>query len=383
MEYSVKFDELNRLIINDKKHEIVKRLRPSSEFPSNHAFEPLSHFLNIIRYLFKEKKDESLFLLLQEYAKKDGLLLTDPASEEAAMLYFFMTSIELELKFLILLKRNAKWEILKKIELQILYDWFTRLHVKYSSYFQDSYDHCQILYYLGKLVHYELKFRQGLGLNENEQSRKTSFTAGNRQAEIQKLYVEETQKKYELAKAKGEIGTLLYDEQKLYKKSEESYEKQKIEASRQMIEPFSVQKYFLKQLQEAIEKNFLDGYIDCEKKRRDKILVYNAYYFNILMSCFCFIRCKDTLHKLMDWKSFKLPVKQVLDHLMDPDAILDYEMRYGVAGMKPVRINPRLYYYLFEPEAPDQEAPDIGMSILVITAKELQEFFGLPQVISA
>jgi len=341
-----------------------------SKKASKDSLVPLQEFMNLVKKL----NDEEFVLLLTKYAKNDGLLLVDPVEDASSMLTLFLTMIELMMKFLLVRKRlGSGFTIPKEI-----YLWFARLFVKYASFFRDSPNNGHMMYFLAKLLWNEIK----LGFPEPKaEMMKLCYAEGLDQVKDHNKYLALAQKKLNDAKKRGEKGGALYEETQGVKKSQDCLEDQKVEASQQMIEPGSVQRFVVKQIVEKIESNLVDGIIESEKTRQTKILSYNVYYYNIMMSCLLFIRLKENLNKVFDWKGTKDNVEKVMRRLSSEDAVEFFSKKYGVAGMKPGKVNDVLYKYLYEVKSLDsgksenEDVPNIGLSLLGIGSKELKAYF--------
>lgn len=331
-----------------------------SKNASKESLEPLNKFMAAV----KKMNDQEYINTLTKYSTNDGLLLIDPTEDESSMLTLFLTSIELQMKFLIVRKRNSFTEQ----SLQPIYNWFTRLFVKYASFFRDSPNNGHMMYFLAKLVHNEMK------LGQSESSRKISYNEGIEQANEQVKYVAAAQRRLDDAKRRGETGSKLYDENSGLKKSQDCLKDQQTEASQQMIEPGSVQRFVVKQITEKIETNLINGIVESEKTRQTKILAYNVYYYNIMMSSLLFIHSKPDLNKIFDWKGTKDNIEKVVQRLIDPNVCDFFAKKYDVPGMKPGSINRQLFDYLYN-NTSNSDVPPIGLSLLGIGSRDLKGFF--------
>jgi hypothetical protein len=333
-----------------------------SKKASKDSLVPLQEFMSLV----KKVNDEEFVLLMEKYAKNEGLLLVDPVEDSSSMLTIFLTMIELMMKFLLVRKRLGNDKIIPKE----VYLWFARLFVKYASFFRDSPNNGHMMYFLAKMLWNEIK----LGFPEPKaEMMKLCYEEGLDQVKDHNKYLLLAQKKLNEAKKRGEKGGALYEEEQGVKKSQEALEDQKVEASQQMIEPGSVQRFVVKQIVEKIETNLIDGIVESEKTRETKILAYNVYYYNILMSCLLFIRLKDGLNKVFDWKGTRDNVEKVMKRLSSEDACEFFSKKYGVSGMKPGKVNDVLYKYLYE--GLDDDVPGIGLSLLGIGSRELKAYF--------
>jgi hypothetical protein len=327
---------------------------------SKDSLQPLQKFMTDMRKL----KDEDMIALLTRYSNNDGFLLVDPAVDASSMLTLFLTMIELQMRFLFVIKRIKPSENV----LQPIYDWFARLFVKYASFFRDSPNNGHMMYFLSKLIHNEMK------LGQSNASRKKSYQEGMEQVKDQIKYLDTSKKILEVAKKRGETGASIYSKNQLLLKSQESLKQQQIEASQQLIEPGSVQRFIIKQISEKIESNLINGVIESEKTRQTKILSYNVYYYNILMSCLLFIKLKPGLNSLFDWNGTKDNVQKVMMQLSNDNVCEFFSKKYSIPDMKPAKANNVLYNYLYSTEN-NSDIPNIGLSIVGMGSRELKSYF--------
>lgn len=329
------------------------------------SLKPLLELVNLVKTLYLNKEDEALIELLTKYATNDGLLLIDPVGDASSVLNLFLASIEIQFRFLLVLKRTKATVYPMHICL-----WFNRLFVKYGSFFRESPNNGHMMYFLGKLVHNEMK------LSLNSVQRQSLYEAGVEQAKEQIKYVELYTQKLEEAKKKNESKERLYALTAELNKAQECLRQQQTEASQQLVEPGSVQRFVLKQITEKIETNLIDGIVESEKTRQTKILAYNVYYYNILISCLCFIKFKSSLNRVFDWNGTKDNLEKVIARLTDSGAREFFAQKYNVPEMKPASISETsvsLFKYLYTSNIPE-DVPLVVLTVLGISTKELKDF---------
>ena len=342
------------------------------------SLKPLLELVNLVKTLYSNKEDEALIELLSKYANNNGLLLIDPVGDSSSVLNLFLASIEIQLRFLLVLKRAKAKVLASALALQSLSQnsylniciWFNRLFVKYGSFFRDSPNNGHMMYFLGKLIHNEMK--QSL----DDLQRRSLYEAGIEQTKEQIKYVELYTQKLEEAKKKNESKERLYALTADLNKAQECLRQQQTEASQQLVEPGSVQRFIVKQIAEKIETNMIDGIVESEKTRQTKILAYNVYYYNILMSCLCFIKFKPSLNKTFDWNGTKDNLEKVIARLTDFNAREFFAQKYNVPGMKPASISETsvsLFKYLYDGKN-EETIPMVVLTVLGVSTKELKDY---------